>query len=154
MSIRKSIHDNITNRIKALNEYDWIDIWKAQLDRGSNSYPHGFPCAFVSINTINYEDITRNVKEGRVIIDVYLFFNTHGDTFEGASDKAETFAIIDIVERTGEAIHWIEEGETIREITQISEDDLTTRYNRPAYKLSFETIIYQKLNLDNYVYNN
>lgn len=146
MSIRKIIHDSIATVLNSHTE--WADVWKAQVgakDTKEKQYPFNFPAGFVSIRNIQWEDMTLDVKEGNVLIDVYLFFNKFGDTFEGATDKDTSFEDIDVVETIADELHWIEES-PFKELTQVNEEDMTERYERPAFKLTFKTIVYKQVN--------
>lgn len=147
MSLRKIIHDAIATKINA-TAVQWVDVWKAQVgskDAKELQYPFPFPASFISIKRITWEDMTGDAKEGTVEIDVYLFFEKFGDTFEGATDKDDSFADIDLVETIADDLHWIEDS-PFKELTQTAEEDLTDRYERPAHKLSFQTIVYKQVN--------
>ena len=145
MSLRKEIHDLISARLTAQAVYEVVDMWKAQITPTKDNLVQGYPAAFISIGAINWQDMTLGVKECAVTIDVYLFFNKYGDTFDGATDREDSFAIIDTVEASAEAIHWLTDND-IMEITQTGETDLTERYGRPAFKLTFTTTAYKQIN--------
>ncbi|MDB0601085.1 hypothetical protein PL373_07985 [Tenacibaculum maritimum] len=152
MSVRKEIYNTVAAKLATLNKFDWIDLYKGQLNNKNDSYPTGFPVAFISIGRIAYEDMTMNVQEGRVTIDLYLFFNKGGDTFIDATDKDTSLKILDTLDTTVNAIQWIA-TDCFTDISQTGEEDLTERYQRPAYKLSFSTIVYNRLKYPNYVSN-
>lgn len=149
MSIRKIIHDAITTELnKAEYGLQWVDMWKGQFgakDAKEKQYPYNFPAGFVSVRNIAWVDEVNDAKTGTVTIDVWLVFNKYGDTFEGASDKEDSFAIIDTVEGVADGLHWIEDS-PFKELTQIGEQDLTERYDRPVFVLSFETLVYKQVN--------
>lgn len=146
MSLRKIIHDAIAAKLDVHTE--WTDVWKAQVgvkDNKEKQYPFNFPAGFVSIKRIVWQDMTLNAKEGTVDIEVFVFFNKFGDTFEGATDKDNSFADIDTVETIADDLHWLEDS-PFKELTQTAEEDLTERYERPAWKLTFQTIVYKQVN--------
>lgn len=145
MSVRKAIHDQIAQRLTAQNVYECVDMWKAQIKPNENKFVAGFPCAFVSVKNIVWDDLTFGFKEGTTTIEVFIFFNLYGDTFETATDKDASMAIIDVVEDAAETIHWLV-GQPFSEITQTNEEDLTERYGRPAYKITFNTLVYKQIN--------
>jgi len=148
MSIRKIIYESICTKLKASNQYtfEWLDLWKAQVGTNKEKqYPFNFLAGFISINRINWQDMVGDVKEGTTTIEVYLFFDKYGDTFDGADDQTTSLEILDTVDQVAEDLHWLE-TDPFKELTQISEEDLTTAYDRPAYRLTFETIIYKQVN--------
>lgn len=144
MSIRKIIHNALEGKIKATSKFNWIDVWKAQVGK-AESYPFNFPAAFISTKRITWQDMVMNVQEGKVEIDVWLFFEEFGDTFEGATDKDTSFEDIETVELIANDLQWTEE-DPFKELTLIAEEDISERYQRPAFKLTFETILYKQIN--------
>ena len=153
MSLRKDLYLAVSNQLDQLKRFDWIDLYKAQLDNKNEHYPTGFPCAFISISRIQYEDMTMNAQEGRVQIDVWLFFNKGGDTFMDAADKNDSLEILDITDEVVVAIQWLQ-GECFTPMQQTGDEDLTEQFKRPAFKLSFTTETYTKLTHPFYVIPN
>lgn len=149
MSIRKIIHNAITTELnKPVYGLKWVDMWKAQFgvkDAKEKQYPYNFPAGFVSVRNIAWVDEVNDNKTGTVSIEVWLIFNQFGDTFEGAVDKDTSFEIIDTVEAVADGLHWIEDS-PFKELTQVGEEDLTERYERPVFKLTFETLVYKQVN--------
>ena len=151
MSVRKKIHDLIAAQLTSMETFTMVDMWKAQLTPSENSFEAGFPVAFISIGNITWGDGIYNAKEGSVTVNVYLFFDEYGDTFESATEEEESFSIMETMETAGEKIHWLE-GEAFSEITQTAEVDLTERYGRAAYMLSFSTLVYKQIKPTVHVY--
>lgn len=152
MSVRIEIYNKVSAKLKELDFMEWIDLFKGQMTNKNDSYPTGFPCSFVSIGRINYEDMTMGIKEGRLILDIYVFFNKGGDTFIGAEDKDTSLEILNQIDSVIETIEGLL-GEFFTEINQSGEEDLTQSYQRPAYKLSFDTLIYKRIKKPDYVLN-
>ena len=141
MSLRKSLHNAFAAKLDAKTGSKWTDMWKGQINRQRTSYPFNFPANFVSIRNIPWQGMTVNHKEGTAIIDVYVFFDKYGDTFEGASDKANSLTMIDYLDTLANELHWMtDEGSyyAFGETTQIGEEDLTDRYDRPAHRITFQ----------------
>lgn len=152
MSVRKEIYNKVSAELKTLDFMQWIDLFKGQMTNKNDSYPTGFPSAFISIGRINYEDMTMGIKEGKLILDIYVFFNKGGDTFVDAEDKDTSLEILDQTDTIVETLEGLQ-GDFFTEINQSGEEDLTERYQRPAYKLSFDTLIYKRINKPDYVLN-
>ena len=150
-SVRKELYLAISERLNTLGIYHWIDLWKSQLDSSDHKYPFDFPAAFISIKDIDYEDMTLDVQEGMLAIEILLFFNRYGDTFHTAQDKNKSLDILDNIDKTQQAIQWLE-GENFSKLTRRRESDVTDIYKRPAYSISFTSIIYYNLNTNSYVF--
>lgn len=153
MALRKDIYNAVSSKLDQLKRFEWIDLYKAQLDNKNENYPTGFPCALISISRIQFEDMTLNAQEGRVQVDVYLFFNKGGDTFVGAADKASSLEILDTLDEVVCIVQWLD-GDCFTPLTQIADEDLTERYQRPAYRLTFSTLTYNRLTHPNYAIPN
>ena len=150
MALRNDLYLAVSNKLDQLNRFEWIDLYKAQLDNKNEAYPTGFPCAFVSVSRIQYEDMTMNAQEGNAQVDVWLFFNKGGDTFMDAADKSHSLEVVDITDEVVRAIQWLE-GDTFTPLQQTGDVDITEQFKRPAYKLSFTTETYTKLINPHYV---
>lgn len=135
--MKKELHNAIAANVDAQPFVKWTDMWKNQVTKLRNKYPFNYPAAFISIRNIPWQDMTFNVKQGTATIDIYVFFDLWQDTFEGASDKNDSMAILDQLETVANDLHWLENDFIISELTQIGEEDLTDRYERPAHRLTF-----------------
>ena len=152
MSVRKEIYNTISAKLKELKIFDWIDLYKGQLTNKNDSYPTGFPAAFISIGRIKWDDMTMGIKEGNGLIKIYLFFNKGGDTFVDAKDKDDSLLILDTQDNVIEELEGIENN-CFTPLSQTDEEDVTEGYQRPAYIITFETIAYKRIKKPNYVLN-
>lgn len=153
--IRSKAYLTINEKLKELNTFKTSDLWKGQVTTSATikSNPVVYPASFVSIGAIQWEDMTMNIQEGKLKIMLYLFFNKYGDTFDGASDQLDSLEILDTLNDVVEKTQWLSAENHFTELTQTNEQDVTERYGRPAYILTFEADCYNKLKLPNYVYN-
>lgn len=135
--MRKELHNAFAAKLDSNAQVKWADMWKNQVTKARNKYPFNYPATFVSIRSVPWQDMTFNVKEGTATVDVYIFFDKYGDTFEGASDKANSLLMLDLLDTLANDLHWLT-GESFGETTQIGEEDLTDRYDRPAHRLTFQ----------------
>lgn len=151
MNARKELYEAVSERLTTLNLFKWIDLYKGQLNSNEDN-PTGFPCAFVSVGTVAYQNMTVGNREGTNTIEVFLFFEKGGDTFYSAVDKANTLAILDNLSLVSDHLEHLE-GDCFTALELTQETDLTERYQRPAYKLSFSTLIYNHNKNHGYVSN-
>lgn len=153
MSIRKELYNKTVEKLDSLSMYQTIDLNKGQINNPQKNYPISYPAALISIDQINWQDMTFNTQEGNVILNVYLFFERFGDTFKGASDKENSLEILDQIHTTAQSLQWLYSENYFTELNLISEEDLTQNFDRPAFKISFSTNCFQKLKIPNYVHN-
>lgn len=151
MHARNEIYTQTSDILKELNLFEWIDLYKGQMD-GKAAYPTGFTCAFVSIRNIQYVPMPNGLREGRTVVEIRLFFNQGGDTFYTAQDKEESLKILNTVSSVTNKIEFLE-GECFTQLELIGEEDMSEQYQRPAYKLSFSTLIYNLNTTVGYVPN-
>lgn len=144
MSTRKEIYLKLSQVLSEMEVYTHIDLYKAQLDNPNDSVPFCMPAAFISINSIDYESMPFATKEQKAQIDILLFFDVGGDTFNGAADQQNTLDLMDIVERTKIVLDCLQWSH-FSPLELITDQDLTQRYQRPAYKISFTTVLFNRL---------
>ncbi|CAL2108192.1 conserved hypothetical protein [Tenacibaculum sp. 190524A02b] len=151
MNVRKEVYKIISDKLTTLDTYNTIDLWKAQVN-SSEKDPVSYPAAFVAIEAIKWEDLTLNIQQGDLTVNLYLFYNRYGDTFSNAVDKEDSLQILDNMQQTIDAIQWLHKNELFTELSLKKEQDLTERYKRPAFVLTFTAECYNQLKHPNYVY--
>ncbi len=151
MNTRKEIYQKVSEKLSSLAHFNWIDLYKGQLNSNEDS-PTGFPCAFISIGAIEHQNMTNGIREGRSTIELFLFFEKGGDTFFTAQDKETSLSILNIVTNVADNLEYLE-GDCFTALELFQETDLTERYQRPAYKLSFTTLTYNLNKTFGYVPN-
>lgn len=154
MSVRKIVKNAFIARLQDTGYYHWIDLWRGQMNGQNKGYPASFPAAYIEISNVNYIDRTMNLTEGDCTVNIYLFFHIGTDTFAGAKDAPLYDAILDSITQTTDALQWMQEETFPDGFTLVSETDISERYNRPAFMLTFTAPIRSIINNEhNYVYN-
>lgn len=151
MNARKEVYNKTSTKLHELEFFAWIDLYKGQLN-SNQDHPTGFPCAFISVGNIEYQNMTNGIREGKTLVEIYLFFEKGGDTFFTAKDKETSLSILDIVSSVADNLEHLE-GECFTSFELTNESDLTERYQRPAYKISYTTLIYNLNTTFGYVPN-
>lgn len=140
MNARKEVYNKTSSKLAELEHFIWIDLYKGQLNSNEDP-PTGFPCAFVSVGNIEYQNMNHGMREGKSLVEVFVFFEKGGDTFVGAHDKENSLSILDIITNVSDHLEFLE-GECFTPFELEAEADLSEQYKRPAYKLSFTTLVY------------
>lgn len=152
MNVRKEAYLTLVKKLEELNSYKTIDLWKSQVNNPKESNPIVYPAAFVSIEAINWNDGTLNIKEGELTLNIYLFYNRGSDTFSTATDLHSSLKILDDVQETINGLQWIYKENCFTELTLTREQDVTERFKRPAFVLTFNANCFQTLKNPDYVY--
>lgn len=154
MKLRKELYLKISKQLEGVEKIQHVDLWKSQLPKktSDNSYPFGFPAAFISIADIDWEDMTQAVQEGQVNVSIYIFFERGGDTFDTAIDKEQSLAVLDTITNIIDKVQWLS-SDNFRPLCQNSEADVTSRFGRPAYMITFNTTGYNQLKTPHHVFN-
>jgi hypothetical protein len=71
---------NIYDRLATIPELAWIDYDNGQLEDFEDNYPVQFPCALVSIGTIDWQNKGRQLLCGDVPINIRIGFDIYEDT--------------------------------------------------------------------------
>jgi len=152
MSVRIEIYETLSQKLADLNYFEIIDIYKGQFsDEEANRISH-FPCTFVTINSIDYEETMFDLIEGTALIDVHVFFRQFSDTEVGSNEQEEALEILTIMDTVVDELQGTS-GNFFSELSQVSEEDLSYIYLKPAFKVTFSTIIRKRIDNNNYLLN-
>lgn len=80
-----------------LEMVEWIDLWHNQVSFLVEEHPFPSPALFLGFRILNAEDEGRHMQKLLVQVDVYYFYETFLDTFNGAYNKTDALAYLNTV---------------------------------------------------------
>lgn len=86
--IAKKITDNLT-------EINWVDLWHNQVGFLVEEHPFPTPAVFLNFRILNTEDLSEKVQKANVQVDVYYFYETFADTYQGAYNEADALTYLE-----------------------------------------------------------
>lgn len=138
-------------RMEALPEIKHVDLWHDQVDYLSEEHPFPTPAVFFGFTTLNVSDNGELMQTTDLQVDIYVFYETFADTYNGATMQDEALEFLDLLlmvglmfhGRTGEHFHQMRRSGTFRQESGGSGN---------LYRMQFQTNVseFSALNLHNH----
>lgn len=146
MTPRKELFITIKNKLKEIQELEYIDLFRDQFRETEDDFPPYWTAVLIRINKITYETMTEQNQEGICTLDVILYckdgwMDQHNNTDDPESGLME----IDLLDAIAEKLQFLY-GEQFKPLQQT--DDETEEVTMEAimsYRQSFKTNIYRTL---------
>ena len=139
-------------RMEALPEIKHVDLWHDQVDYLSEEHPFPTPAVFFGFTTLNVSDNGELMQTTDLQVDIYVFYETFADTYNGAKMQGEALEFLDLLlmiglmfhGRTGEHFHQMRRSGTFRQESGGSGN---------LYRMQFQTNVseFSALNLHNHI---
>ena len=98
----QEIAEKLTTEITAIN---WIDLWHNQVGFLVEEHPFPTPAVFLGFRILNTEDQSEKVQNLNLQIDVYYFYETFLDTYQGAYNQADALAYLETITDIYKILH-------------------------------------------------
>lgn len=98
----KEIALKLTDNIEAIN---WIDLWHNQVGFLVEEHPFPTPAVFLAFRILNTEDQSEKVQHLNLQVDVYYFYETFLDTYQGAFNQADALDYLKTVSDIHKILH-------------------------------------------------
>lgn len=130
----------LRERLEALPELEYIDLWHDQVNYLSEEHPFPTPAAFLEFNTLQTDDAGELMQTTTLQVDIHIFYETFSDSYEGAVMQDEALTYLDLLlliglmfhGRSGTHFHQMRRTGTMREESGGAGN---------LYRISFETNI-------------
>lgn len=77
------------------NSINWIDLWHNQVGFLVEEHPFSAPALFFSFRILSVEDLSEKAQRVEVQVDMYYFYETFLDTFQGAYNEDDALDYLD-----------------------------------------------------------
>ncbi len=125
--------EKISNNIP---EVQWIDLWHNQVGFLTEELPFPTPAVFFSIRMLSAENLGNFAQDANVQIDMYYFYETFLDTYNGAYNKDDALAFLQVVTKLHQLFHG-SSGNNYSEMTRIAFAPVDTGSAGNLYRVSF-----------------
>lgn len=139
-------------RMESLPEILHVDLWHDQVDYLSEEHPFPTPAVFLEFTTLNVADNGELMQTTDLQVDIYVYYETFADTYNGAKMQNEALEFLDLLlmiglmfhGRSGEHFHQMRRSGTFRQESGGSGN---------LYRMQFQTNVseFSALNLHNHV---
>lgn len=130
------LYEELSQMAVAIEEIAWIDLWHNQVGFLVEEHPFPTPALFFSFRILQGEDLGQKVQQVDLQVDMYYFYETFLDTFQGAYNKTDAIAYLNTLTELHRRFHGAE-GNTFTEMTRTGFAAVDTGSAGNLYRLSF-----------------
>jgi hypothetical protein len=135
------LYKEIAGRITAnLKNIRWVDLWHEQVSFLDEELPFPAPAVFIGFGTISADDTGQLVQQCSTQIDMYLFFETFSDTYDGSSNRAGALEFLEELTRLHALFHG-KSGENYSAMRRIDMNRMDSGGAGNLYRISFECLV-------------
>lgn len=98
----KELADKIKNK---LPEIEWVDLWHDQVSYLTEELPFPTPALFLAFNTLGCDDKGLLIQDCDTQIDMYLFFETFSDTYQGSYNNGSALDFMKTLTKVHQIFH-------------------------------------------------
>ncbi len=132
-ALYKEIMSKLTTNIPAIN---WGDLWHNQVGFLVEEHPFPTPAVFLSFRLLNPEDMGEKTQKADVQVDVYYFYETLLDTYQGAYNEDDALDYLDTITEIHKFLHG-SSGANYAEMRRIAFAPVDTGSAGNLYRQSF-----------------
>lgn len=140
--IWKDFYREIAERIQEnIPQILHIDLWHDQVSFLSEEHPFPSPAAFIAFTTLGTADKGELTQLIGVQVDVYLFWETFSDTYQGAIMQEEALGFLELLTRINALFH----GKHTLSCSSMRKTGLTRMESGGSgnlYRITFETEVH------------
>ena len=139
-------------RMAALPAIEHVDLWHDQVDYLSEEHPFPTPAVFFGFTTLNVADNGELMQTTDLQVDIYVFYETFADTYQGAKMQNEALEFLDLLLMVGLMFHG-RSGEHFHQMRRSGTYRQESGGSGNLYRLQFQTNVseFSGLNLHNHV---
>lgn len=78
-----------------IDSINWFDLWHNQVGFLVEEHPFPTPALFMAFRILNVEDLSEKVQRVQLQIDMYYFYETFLDTYQGAYNEDDALDYLD-----------------------------------------------------------
>lgn len=152
LSLIPNEETELYERMESLPEIMHVDLWHGQVDYLSEEHPFPTPAVFFGFTTLNVADNGELMQTTDLQVDIYVFYETFADTYQGAKMQNEALEFLDLLLMVGLMFHG-RSGEHFHQMRRSGTYRQESGGSGNLYRLQFQTNVseFSGLNLHNHV---
>jgi hypothetical protein len=135
------LYQELADKIKdKLTDIQWLDLWHEQVSYLTEEVPFPTPAIFIAFNTRNCDDKGLLIQDVETQIDLYLFYETFSDTYQGSYNKDSAIDFLKLLTK----IHTLFHGKSGENFGTLRRTDMKQEESGGSgnlYRISFECVI-------------
>ena len=137
----KDLYTELSGLISSqLPSVRWIDLWHNQVNFLDSEHPFPVPAVFLSFVSQDITDTGTRVQQVDLQVDVYLFYETFADTYQGAWNQASALDFLDTLNGLQSILH-ASSGDNYSAMRRVSFDPVDTGNAGNIYRTSFQCLM-------------
>lgn len=131
------LYQELALKIKEnINSINWIDLWHNQVGFLVEEHPFPTPALFMAFRILSVEDAGEKVQKVVLQIDMYYFYETFLDTYQGAYNEDDALDYLDNLTAIHKLFHGTS-GENFSEMRRTGLAAVDTGSSGNLYKQTF-----------------
>lgn len=140
MSTFKNIYIELAEKLNSIPAVKWIDLWNSQVYNLEGEHPFPAPAIFLAFRSNQMEDAGVKVQKVIAQVDVFLFYETFLDTFNGAYNQDKALAYLDNIDAINTLLHG-SSGTYYKSMRRIAFSPVDTGGSGNLYSITYECLI-------------
>lgn len=141
MNYWKDLYTELAGKITAaIPEVRWVDLWHEQVNYLTEELPFDTPAVFLAFSTVNIDDRGRLAQDCNMQVDMYLFFETFSDTYDGSYNKERALLFFDTLNKLYALFHG-RSGENYSEMRRVYMERESSGGSGNLYRISFQCLV-------------
>ena len=134
------LYEELSEKIATINEIKWVDLWHEQVSYLSEEIPFPTPSVFLAFRTLSCNDKGLLIQDCDTQIDMYLFFESFADTYNGSYNKADAIDFMRLLTKLHRLFHG-KNGVNYNEMRRVALEREESGGSGNLYRISFSCIV-------------
>ena len=101
----KDLYLELCTVLDNVPEILWKDLWHNQVSFLETEHPFITPAVFLGFRTAQVDDNGLGVQSVNLQVDVYLYYETFADTYQGSANNVTAIIFLDIMNKINAVLH-------------------------------------------------
>lgn len=102
----KDLYLELSDKLKTnIDAIEWIDLWHDQITFLETEHPFPTPAIFLGFRSNQMEDVGKKVQNVNLQVDVYVFYESFLDTFQGAYNQEDALQFLELLDNINKQLH-------------------------------------------------
>jgi hypothetical protein len=130
------IYLELCEKISTLPDNEWIDLWHNQVSFLDEEHPFPTPATFIAFRIVDTEDGGEKAQDLKIQIDLYHFFETFADTYNGSYNQSSAMDFLRNCKQAYQLLH-ATDGDTWTNMRRVAFAPVDTGSGGNLYRQSF-----------------
>lgn len=136
----EELSPELAEELSSVPDVRYIDLWHEQTGQLDEELPFPTPAVFIGFNTLESADIGTLAQDIRLQVDLYVFWETFADTYDGAIMQAEALDYLNLMTVLNVLLHGYT-GEYFSTMRKTSFQRMDSGGAGNLYRASFECMV-------------